>query len=445
MPHVSFVTLSGFRVRERQLLELGMQLPGLQQRAAAIGALPALGLLTLAGLTPEHWSCSYHAAPRCDEALVETLVGERPTFVAVSALTASTEEAYELCARLRAVDIRTAVGGLHASVRSSEAGKHADAVVVGEGELVWPRLLADAEADRLQPEYRPQRHATLECWPLPRFELLGADRPARVTLQTQRGCPLACEFCGASRLLGPFREKPLEAIRAELASIDALWPGVPIELADDNTFAGERCAGALLDLFADSPHRYFTEADWRIGLRPDVLSRLAPSGCVQVLTGVESLVFRYPGMGDKQDELKRMLEAVNAIQDTGVAVNGCFIVGADGETPASIDRLREFLLESPFAEIQLTLQTPFPGTQLHRRLRENNRLLPERGWPYYTLFDVTYRPDCMSVPELEAAFRELLQAVYSGEATRRRNRIRNQVWHANPAFRPVHGIRQKLS
>ncbi|MAG94437.1 MAG: hypothetical protein CMJ48_11905 [Planctomycetaceae bacterium] len=208
MPHVAFVTLSGFRVREQQLLELGMQLPGLQQRAAAIGALPALGPLTLAGLTPEHWTCSYHAVPRCDDALVETLVGQRPTLVAVSALTASIEEAYELCTRLRAENIRAAIGGLHASVHPSEAGAHADAVVVGEGELVWRRLLANAEADALEPEYRPQSDATFESWPLPRFELLGPDRPARVTLQTQRGCPLGCEFCGASRLLGPFREKP---------------------------------------------------------------------------------------------------------------------------------------------------------------------------------------------------------------------------------------------
>ena len=56
MPHVSMVAMSGFRVREREMIALGMQLPGLAARAGAVAALPALGLLTLAGMTPENWS-----------------------------------------------------------------------------------------------------------------------------------------------------------------------------------------------------------------------------------------------------------------------------------------------------------------------------------------------------------------------------------------------------
>src|SRR5262245_56308508 len=60
MPHVAFVPLTGFRVREEALRELGVSLPGLADRGAAIARLPALGLLTLAGMTPEPWTCSYH-------------------------------------------------------------------------------------------------------------------------------------------------------------------------------------------------------------------------------------------------------------------------------------------------------------------------------------------------------------------------------------------------
>src|SRR5207244_2151004 len=130
-----------------------------------------------------------------------------------------------------------------------------------------------------------------------------------------------------------------------------------LELADDNTFAGTRDPAPLFEALAHARCRYFTEVDWRIGERPEVLAGLAPSGCVQVLVGIESLVFRHPGMGAKQAELTRMLDAVRAIQEAGVAVIGCFIVGAAGETRASLDRLTEFLLRSPFADVQLTLQT----------------------------------------------------------------------------------------
>ena len=93
-----------------------------------------------------------------------------------------------------------------------------------------------------------------------------------------------------------------------------------------------------------------------------------------------------------------MIDAALAIQAAGVAVVGCFIVGGDGETEASLDRLGAFLETAPMADIQLTLQTPFPGTGLHRRLKGQGRLLADRGWSHYTLFDVTYRPDAMTRP-----------------------------------------------
>lgn len=439
MPHVAFVPFTGLRIWEQELLALGMRLPGLGKRASAIAQLPALGLLTLAGLTPGHWSCSYHPAGKIDQdALLNDLVDERPALVALSMLTASAEECYRFCAKLRRAGLRTVVGGLHATACPDEAGAYCDAVVVGQGEPVWLQVLADAAAGELRGIYRAPLRYDLAHSPLPRFDLVAPARPARFTVQTERGCPLACEFCGASRLLGRFSEKPAALIERELATIRALAPRPLIELADDNTFAGKRDAEELCDVLSRADVRYFTEADWRIGTKPALLRRLADSGCVQVLVGMESHVFRYAGMGSKQSAWDRIMDAVAAIQEAGVAVNGCFIVGADGETRQSIDRLIEFILDSQLAEVQLTLQTPFPGTPLWRRLCNEGRLLADRGWPHYTLFDVTYQPDQMSAAELESAFRGALGAVYSSAATARRQARRRLIWrgHADDTTRP---------
>lgn len=428
MPHVTFVPFTGLRIHEEELLALGMRLPGLSKRATAIGQLPALGLLTLAGLTPPHWSCSYHPAGKTEhEALLAALVAERPTLVALSMLTASAEECYRFCLRLRQAGLKSVVGGLHATACPDEASAYGDAVVVGQGEPVWLQVLADAAAGELRGIHRAPSHYDLAQSPLPRFDLLAPSVPARFTLQTERGCPLACEFCGASRLLGRFSEKPAALIERELASIRQFAPRPLIELADDNTFAGKRDADDLFDVLARADVRYFTEADWRIGTKPDLLRRLADSGCAQVLVGIESQVFRYAGMGSKRSEWDRMMDAVAAIQAAGVAVNGCFIVGADGETRQSIDRLVAFILDSPLADVQLTLQTPFPGTPLWRRLRKEGRLLADRGWSHYTLFDVTYQPDQMGAAELETAFRDAIRAVYSAEATDKRQAHRRGI------------------
>ena len=433
MPHLALVPLTGFRVREAEMQELGMRLPGLQQRAAALAELPALGVLTLAGMTPEHWSRSHHAAAQADEALADQIAAQRPTLAAISALTASVQEAYRLSEMLRRRGILTVMGGLHVTAAPQEAETFCDAVVIGEGEPVWRRVLADAEAGKLSPRYQASEPS--EEWPAPQWELLGG-RPPRYTLQTQRGCPFACDFCAASRLLSPFREKPLADIDRELADICERSPRPLLELADDNTFAGTRDFLPFFERMKQSGARWFTESDWRIGERPQLLQGLAESGCRQVLVGIESLVFRYPGQGRKADQSQRIMDAIAAIQEAGVVVNGCFIAGADGETRSSLERLTRFILESPLAEVQLTLQTPFPGAGLYQRLRKAGRLLPDRDWSCYTLFDVCHQPDAMSVEELEAGFREALTEIYSAEATRKRVQLRRDVWRCSRISHP---------
>ena len=237
-------------------------------------------------------------------------------------------------------------------------------------------------------------------------------------------------------MLGPWREKPPEKVGVELGAICAIEPRPVVELADDNTFVGQRAVGPLLEALAGSGIRYFTEVNWRIGERPEVLAGLASSGCVQVLVGLESLELRHGGMGPKGAPLARMIDAVEAIQATGVAVVGCFIVGADGESEASLDRLGTFLENAPLADVQLTLQTPFPGTALYRRLQNEGRLLNDRGWPHYTLFDVTYQPDTMSVEALESGFREVVQRVFSAGPAQFRAATRRRVWARHPGLAP---------
>lgn len=428
VPHVAFVAFTGFRIHEERMLSLGMTLPGFARRGQAIAALPALGLLTLAGMTPEHWSRSWHDVEVCDESSLQAVVASKPTLVAVSALTASIDDAYAFCDLLRDQGLQVVIGGLHVTAMPDEAAQHADAVCVGEGEPAWPQILRDAEAQALAPRYRALAPFDLADAPLPAFELLGDARRPRFTLQTERGCPFACEFCAASRVLGPFREKPLARIEAELEAICSLDQRPLVELADDNTFAGKRDGRKLLAAFRDAGVRTFTEGDWRLGEQPELLAALAGSGCRQILVGVESLVFRHSGMGRKAAELERVMRAIDAIQSAGLVVNACFIVGADGETQESLDRLGDFVVGADFAEVQLTLQTPFPGSALYDRLWREGRMLPDRGWRHHTLFDLTYRPDCMAADDLERGFYGLVERVFGPEPTARRERKRRKIW-----------------
>jgi radical SAM superfamily enzyme YgiQ (UPF0313 family) len=421
MPHAALVAFTGFRVVDPALRDLGLSLPGLRRRGEAIAALPALGLLTLAAHTPDHWSQSFHEAAVCTPALVDELCAKRPQVVAISALTASMDDAYALCSALRERGLKTVLGGLHATACPDEALTHADAVCTGDGETSWREILQSAETGTLGGVYRGGVY-NLDESRLSRWDLLPPGKRRRYTVQTSRGCPLACEFCGASRLLGPFREKSAAHVSAELAAIRAMDPHAVIELADDNTFAGTRDPAPLLAALREAGLPWFTECDHRIAAKPDLCRAMADAGCAQVLVGIESPVRAYAGMGPKTAGMSDMREAVERMQQQGLPVNACFVVGADGETANSLGALQALLEDWPSADVQLTLQTPFPGTALRARLAD--RLLKDCTWSHHNLFEVTYRPSHMTPDALTTGFRQLLSQTYRTAQTRRRMAIR---------------------
>ena len=134
-----------------------------------------------------------------------------------------------------------------------EAG-HADYVIVGEGENVWPAVVEAALVDdppRIfdSAEFPPVDIAAL---PVPRYDLLDGERPYnRFTVQSSRGCPWRCDFCASTVMLGRrYRKRPVEHVVRDIRAIEQLHRHPFIEFADDNTFVDKQwarnCAGGLL-------------------------------------------------------------------------------------------------------------------------------------------------------------------------------------------------------
>jgi len=205
--------MSGIRVQDPELQHWGMTLPGFVERGRVIASMPSLGLLTLAALTPEEHDVEYHEVRELQEA------EQLPAFdlVAISTLTAQAYEAYAIANRYRQQGTVVVIGGLHATAMPDEVLEHADAVVAGEGEPVWPRVLADAEAGELNGLYRPEEDFDLVRAPMPAFERLDIERYNRIPIQTTRGCPWRCSFCASSIMLTPrYKQKPMQKVMAEL-------------------------------------------------------------------------------------------------------------------------------------------------------------------------------------------------------------------------------------
>ncbi len=434
---IALVAMSGVRAENQALMRLGLTLPGFVSRSKVIASLPSLALLTLAGLTPETVDLHYIEVP--DLAAVDGLPLEADA-VAIASFTARIRDAYALAGRYRAAGSKVILGGLHVTARPAEARAHADAVVLGEAEAAWPRVVADLERGTLQPVYDMRGESfDLAAAPMPRFDLLDPARYNRLTVQTQRGCPFSCEFCASSIRLSPrFKTKPVEKVTAEIRRIKEIWPDPFIELADDNTFASRAHAKRLARAIAAEKVRWFTETDISVADDDELLSILRDSGCAQLLIGLEApdrraLEGLETAANWKAGRADRYLEAIHRIQSKGITVNGCFILGLDGQDEDCFDRVARFVRESGLYEVQVTLATPFPGTPLYDRLRKDGRLIAPDAWERCTLFDVTFEPRSMSTAELERRFHALVAGLYSDEATAARRSAFRELQRNRPA------------
>src|SRR5438132_3421128 len=139
---IALIAMSGVRAHNQELLEVGLTLPGFVERSKVIASLPSLGLLTLAGLTPDEMDVAYVDVP--DVLPAPWLPGEFDA-VAISSFSAQIKEAYELADLYRAAGTKVILGGLHVSALPDEAAAHADAIVIGEGEPLWPRVVDDLQ------------------------------------------------------------------------------------------------------------------------------------------------------------------------------------------------------------------------------------------------------------------------------------------------------------
>ena len=428
--------MSGVRVHNQKLMDLGLTLPGFVERSKVIASLPSLGLLSIAAYTPENWEVEYLELDEIRAASASTIANKEPDLVAFSSLTARINETYVLSKQLRNIGITVVIGGLHTTAMPEEAQQHADSVIQGEGEMIWPALLKDFEGRRLKPLYSSLNNPIFNCdftaYKTPRFDLLDINKYNRLTIQTSRGCPLHCSFCAASRTISPYKKKPIDFIKKELDIIHEIWPKPFIELADDNTFVDKKWSKELLKLFGRYKMNWFTETDISIAYDEELLELLQASNCAQVLIGFETATKSSLKGIDRNDWKYRQFDnyykAIDKIQSYGISVNGCFILGFDTDTVKSFKETEEFIKNSNLSEVQITLLTPFPGTTLYERLKQEGRLISENCWEKHTLFDLTYKPKKISAKELTQGFEYLMESVYNKtEVSKRRIRFKNTI------------------
>jgi radical SAM superfamily enzyme YgiQ (UPF0313 family) len=325
----------------------------------------------LAALAPKEWDVQL-----VDEQLSDVDFNAPVDVVAITAWTMNSLRAYDIADRFRKRGVQVLMGGPHTFFHEEEAAEHCDAVGKGEGETIWPLMLADAASGRLRKFYRATGPHSLENLPLPRYELVDPRPYGRFrtySVQSSRGCPFKCEFCSERLYLGDtYRYRPTKDVIEEIRFTRAK----NILFADSN-FAGN--VPHTMELMeALIPLRVRWSALWSAHhCGNDRFMDLAKrSGLLHVNIGMESIeaktLISMNKRTNKVDEYKQIL---NGLKKRGISYSLNFIFGWDTETQDVFEATLAFLKEHKVPAAYFNILTPDKGTPLYDRMKEENRII----------------------------------------------------------------------
>ncbi|MBI5568387.1 MAG: B12-binding domain-containing radical SAM protein [Desulfomonile tiedjei] len=372
-----------------------------------------LAIPTLAALTPPR-----HEIRIFDENIEDIDYTWKADLVGISVRTMFADRAYAISEAYRDKGIRTVLGGIHPSMCPEEALQYSDSVVIGEAEEVWPALLQDAENGLLKRLYKAPRLADLKASPVPVRDPLPKNGYLLDIVQTTKGCPFHCEFCSVYAFDGQkIRHRTIEQVTEEVEAISGSRAKYKkknvIFFVDDNIVADKRFARELFLELKVLNINWMCQASIDISEEEELLTLMSESGCGAIFIGLESLsrenlVGMHKGINLRYDYAQSIMK----IQSHGLLVHASFIVGNDFDSQATFEELIDFIREANLLMPLINILTPFPGTELFKRLGKEDRII-HKDWSKYDSRHVVFSPSNMEPEELFEEYKRIVRAVYS--------------------------------
>src|SRR5437870_2680213 len=306
---------------------------------------PKLSLPAIAAYTPEHWDVEIQ-----DESVRAIDLEYTADLVGISVMTCYAPRAYQLAAEFRKRRVPVVLGGVHPTYCPDEALQHCDAIVTGEAEDSWPRLVADFEAARM---------GKGSMWDA-----------LKIMAKLRMGIVDGSIFAFVDDLHNSNRAYCRE-LWAALKPLNIKW-------------------GCQSTLF--------------LGDDEEMVKLAAESGCVSVFVGMESIFEESLGETHKPfNRVKKFEEEIKMFHDHGVMVNPGIVFGFDNDDESVFERTVEFLIKNHCELAYFNVLTPLPGTPLHARLEAEGRIF-DRNWARYDGKYVTFYPTRMTPEQLQEGF-----------------------------------------
>ena len=425
--------------------------------------MPHLWMFLLKSLTPpdhEVYLVDGNSQHFSEADLVQYIREKNIGLVGIGAMTRMIRKAYQMADAVRAAGIPVVLGGPHVTGLPDEAlgrdggPRHADSVGVGEADLIWRSIIADAEHGTLQDVYSSldaSGDALKPCltdYPVIPWDRMDLDKfnliqhfPKWVRwmlshvgmtwqsfhlipIETGRGCPYGCEFCSVTGFFGgSIRFRSEESVVDELLTLKQLEKRqkgkIAVFFIDDNLAINAKRTKSLLRQIIDRNAQLPWVGQISINLLRDeeLVSLMAQSGCKWIFIGLESI---------DSENLKSMRKGFNKPEEYGeilerLARHGVFaitsfIFGMDGDSAGIARRTLDMIGSWPPGLPVYGLLTPYPATPLYDRLASADRLTRPKHWMEFKPFTMVFSPLNISSEQAEEEVREAWALSYSAAA-----------------------------
>jgi radical SAM superfamily enzyme YgiQ (UPF0313 family) len=325
-------------------------------------------------------------------------------------MTATANKSYELSDRFRQRGSKVVLGGIHPTILPQEAIQHADTVVIGEAEGCWADVINDFRKGKLQKFYHVS-DPDLSKYPFPRRDF-HIDRALFncVGLVTTRGCPYACEFCSVTDFYGrKIRHRPVSMVVEDIKQSGSKT----FLILDDNVTGHPKYSKELFEALIPLGITWVGQSSMSLAKDKEMLKLCRLSGCAALFFGLESVSpSSLIGMNKSLKSIEETEEAIKIIQDNGIAFHPSLILGFDTDTKAIFDDTLEFMLRTKLPTMALNVLTPYPGTRMYQRFKDQGRII-SHDWSHYDHHTVVFQPKNMTPRELAEGHHHVQSEFYS--------------------------------
>jgi len=363
--------------------------------------LPGLTLPMLAAVTPDDVNVRL-----LSETVEDIPFDEHWDMVGITGMGSGIVRAWQIGDEFRRQGVTVVQGGMAATLAKPEWSlEHADVLVTGEAEELWPQVIADFQTNRLRQIYQMTERPDITNLPLPRYDLMNASklgvwRPVQAT----RGCPFTCTYCSITSFFAQsYRKQPVAQVIRDVRAAKRSGSKY-IAFIDDNIGVDFDYCAELWEALIPEKIIWMSQCSLHIAEMPELLKLARRSGCRLLSFGIETVNANSLKSIDKEwNRPERYSTAVKTIRDHGIDVSTEMIIGLDGDDASVFQKTFDFIMDNRISVPRVHIITPVPGTPLYEELEKEGRIIsPDFG--RFSGGQVVYKPLNLESEELQAGY-----------------------------------------